>query len=925
MSRRISKLAVSATVVVTCQLLATGLAGCGSQTGESLLAEAKQFEQKGDDKSALIQLKNAAIKSPENAEIRFHLATLHNKMGDGATAEKEIRKAIALSKDLTRALPDLAQALLLQGQAQKALDESAAGVEKAGPRLRTIRGDAFYSLQQFENARASYKQALAADPGYANALLGLARISAYDKDLEKAHELTAQAIKANPKDPAAWVYQGVLYRYQRKFDDAIAAFTQAISLDTAAPGPYLERAEDEMEVKKYDAARADIAAARKIAPDTVQVVFTQARLDLALGNYPAARESVQKVLSVAPDHLPSSLLAGMVELNLGGTEAAEQHLKKYVDNFPEHAGARKLLAKAMLKNERPAEALAVLSPILKSGSNDAQSMELAGEALLKGRDFKNAAKIFAKASEFAPNNSDLHTSLAVSKLGMGDGAGAIAELETALKLNPKSSNAAFQLVKTEMELKHYDKAMAAVEKLEKEQPNNVEIWNLKGGIYAARGDKANARASFEKSLAARPDYFVPVINLTGMDKAEGKLDNAKKRYEDFLAKNKGHFGAMWGISDIEAEQGNAAMATHWLERASSDNPQALPPAIKLGYHYLAIKENQKALTLLRKFATSNPSNPELLDALGLAQMANNDNAGALESYGKLASLNPRSPISHLRLAGAHVAAKNYAAATEDLKRAEAVQPGSLSARTGLIEIAMRQQKWGEALNMVRDLQKKAGNSPVGYVLEGDLFMRQNQAANAIPAYEKAYALNKTPDSLIRIADAMKLAGKWKDAEARLAQWRQANPNDAMIPLYQSQQYTNDKQYKPAAEALRTVLKLRPDNQVALNNLAWVYQQDKDPRALETAEHAAKVAPNNPVIMDTLGWMLVEQGDLKRGLPMLQKAASMAPEAKDIRYHMAIAMQKSGDKAGARKELEKLFADKKPFPEADQAKALLKVL
>ena len=382
---------------------------------------------------------------------------------------------------------------------------------------------------------------------------------------------------------------------------------------------------------------------------------------------------------------------------------------------------------------------------------------------------------------------------------------------------------------------------------------------------------------------------------------------------------------MWGIAEIEAMQGNSAMATHWLERASSDNPQALPPAIKLGYHYLELKENQKALTLLRKFATSNPSNPELLDALGLAQMANNDTAGALDSYGKLVTLQPRSVTSHLRLAAAHVAAKNYTAATEDLKRAEQVQPGSFSPRTGMIEIAMRQQKWGEALNMVRDLQKKAGNSPVGYVLEGDLFMRQNQAANAIPAYEKAYALNKTPDSLIRIADAMKLAGKWKDAEARLAQWRQANPNDAMIPLYQSQQYTNDKQYKPAAEALRTVLKLRPDNQVALNNLAWVYQQDKDPRALETAEHAAKVAPNNPVIMDTLGWMLVEQGDLKRGLPMLQKAASMAPEAKDIRYHMAIAMQKSGDKAGARKELEKLFADKKPFPEADQAKALLKVL
>ncbi|WP_395406887.1 XrtA/PEP-CTERM system TPR-repeat protein PrsT [Pseudoduganella sp. UC29_106] len=925
MPRRFSKLAASATVIATCQLLAAGLTGCHSQTSDGLLAEAKQFQQKDNDKAALIQLKNAAAKSPDNAEIRFQLAALHNKMADGASAEKEVRKAIAISKDRTRAAPDLAIALLLQGKPQRVIDETAPDAANGGAALLNARGEAYFALNDIERARESYKQALAADAGNAHAFIGLAKIAARNKDLENAVSLTDQAITANPKEPAAWSHKGMLLRMQRKFDDAIAAFSQAIAINPSVPGPYLERAEDEMELKKYDAVKADIAAARKIAPDTVQVVFTQAKFDLVQGNFAAAREGVQKVLAVAPDHLPSSLLAGMVELKLGATEAAEQHLKKFVDNFPEHAGARKLLAKAMLKNGRPGEAMVILGPLLKSGGEDPQLLELAGEALLQGKDYRNAAQFFEKASGLVPESAALHTSIAMSKLGMGNSAEAVAELETAVRLNPKQTEAAFLLVKTEMQLKHYDKAMATVQKLEQAQPNNAEILNLKGGLYIAQRDKANARASFEKSAAAQSDYFVPITNLVGMDKAEGKLDVAKKRYESFLAKNKKHFGAMWGLAEIEAEQGNAAMATHWLERASADNPQALPPAIKLGYHYLENKENQKALTLLRKFAAANPSNPELLDALGLAQMANNDNAGALDSYGKLVSLRPRSVTSHLRLAAAHVAAKNYAAATEDLKRAEAVDPGAFSAHTGLIEIAMRQQKWGEALNMVRDLQKKAGNSPVGYVLEGDLFMRQNQAANAIPAYEKAYALNKAPDSLIRIADAMKLAGKWKDAEVRLAQWRQTNPNDAMIPLYQSQQYSNDKQYKPAAEALRTVLKLRPDNQVALNNLAWVYQQDKDPRALETAEHAAKIAPNNPVIMDTLGWMLVEQGDLKRGLPMLQKAAGLAPEAKDIRYHMAIALQKSGDKAGARKELEKLFADRKPFPEADQAKALLKVL
>jgi putative PEP-CTERM system TPR-repeat lipoprotein len=579
----------------------------------------------------------------------------------------------------------------------------------------------------------------------------------------------------------------------------------------------------------------------------------------------------------------------------------------------------------MLKNGRAGDAIQTLSPLLRSGHPTAEELTLAGEAMMQGGDPRNAAEFFGRAILLTPDNAGLHISLGLAALSLGDGAKAISALEAAVKLDPKSHRAAYELIKAQLQLKQYDKAMAALQKLEQAEPKNAEILNLKGGAYLAKRDWENARITFERAIAAQPDYFVPVMNLTRLEKNQRKFDSAKKHYEDFLAKNKNHVGAMWGIAEIEAEQGNPEKATQWLERANAGNPQLLAPAIKLAQQYLAIRENQKALLLLRKFSTSHPSDPELLDALGQAQMVNDDTSGALDSFNKLVTLQPRSPVPHLRLAAAHMAAKNYDAATEDLKRAERVQPNSAMVRLGLIDLATRQGKWADAMALVRDVQKKNASSPIGYVLEGDLYIKQQQPANALPAYEKAYALVKSPESLIKIADTLKQAGKSREAEARLAQWRQSYPNDTLVPLYQAQYYSSEKQYKPAAEALLAVLKLKPDNHVALNNLAVVYQQDKDPRALETAERALKLAPSSPVIMDTLGWMLVEQGDIKRGLPLLQKAAIMVPDAKDIRFHMALAMQKSGDKAGARKELEKLFADRRPFPQADEAKALLKVL
>ncbi|MDQ3186418.1 MAG: tetratricopeptide repeat protein, partial [Pseudomonadota bacterium] len=63
----------------------------------------------------------------------------------------------------------------------------------------------------------------------------------------------------------------------------------------------------------------------------------------------------------------------------------------------------------------------------------------------------------------------------------------------------------------------------------------------------------------------------------------------------------------------------------------------------------------------------------------------------------------------------------------------------------------------------------------------------------------------------------------------------------------------------------------------------------------------------------------------RGLPLLQKAVSLAPAAAEIRYHLALGLVKSGDKTKARKELEQLLATGQTFIHANEAKLLLKQL
>jgi putative PEP-CTERM system TPR-repeat lipoprotein len=314
-----------------------------------------------------------------------------------------------------------------------------------------------------------------------------------------------------------------------------------------------------------------------------------------------------------------------------------------------------------------------------------------------------------------------------------------------------------------------------------------------------------------------------------------------------------------------------------------------------------------------------------LELLGQAQVATKDASGALDTYSKLVNVLPKSPQAQLRLAGVHLMLKNEAAAAGDLKRAVELQPDFVPARIVQVDLAMRAGRTNEALDIARQLQKNNPAVAAGYALEGDIMLAQQKPAQALAPYEKALSVAPSPDVFFKLVQAMNVSGKGKEAQARALRWLKDHPGDVRISMLVAENNLASKDYKSAIALLQDVIKQNPNNPVALNNLAWAYQQEKDPRALETAERAFKLSGDNAGVLDTLGWVLVEQGNTTRGLPLLQKASGLAPAAPEIRYHLAVGLHKSGDKQGARKELDKLLAENKPFPQLQEARDLLKAM
>jgi putative PEP-CTERM system TPR-repeat lipoprotein len=268
-------------------------------------------------------------------------------------------------------------------------------------------------------------------------------------------------------------------------------------------------------------------------------------------------------------------------------------------------------------------------------------------------------------------------------------------------------------------------------------------------------------------------------------------------------------------------------------------------------------------------------------------------------------LRPNSPVPFMRMAGVHVIAKDPAAAMQDLKKALALKPDLIDAQRALIKLHLDAGGVADAVTVARDVQKQRPKEPIGYILEGEIHVSRPAWSEAVAAYRNGLKQVASTDLAVRIDVALRADGRTADAEKFVAAWLRDHPKDARFRSYLAETAIGKRDFAGAAAQYKAVLEIEPRSAVAFNNLAYAAGQLKDPKALEYAEKADKLAPNNAAFLDTLGALLVENGDIKRGVQTLQRAAELAPSDAGIRLNLARALIKDGQKDAAKKELDGL--------------------
>lgn len=163
----------------------------------------------------------------------------------------------------------------------------------------------------------------------------------------------------------------------------------------------------------------------------------------------------------------------------------------------------------------------------------------------------------------------------------------------------------------------------------------------------------------------------------------------------------------------------------------------------------------------------------------------------------------------------------------------------------------------------------------------------------------------------RVPAALKIYQIKKDssendiAMQHVVDWVSAEPKnlDALITLAMLKQ--ENRKTSDAIALYERALNISENNPLVLNNLAYVYFEEKNPKALELAEKAYNLAPQSPAIIDTYGWILVKNNQIEKGLPLLKQAAEAAPKAKEILQHYSEALSLHGDTEEAKKVMSRI--------------------
>lgn len=887
-------------VVILALIFASSLLHASDSSG--YIKEAEQYLKSGELKSAVIQLKNALQENPSAVDARLMLGKIYLQLGNGASAEKELKRAQKLRAPKELWELELGRAYLLQRKYLQIIDEikeASDSLPETKARVWLLRGEAFFGLNKLQEARNAFAKAKELQPDFQKAIIADALVDILLNEPDKATSILTKLLEKHPENTDALVIRGELKRLAKETELAMKDFERVLLLDKNNIKALKGRATINLVSGKSEQVTRDLDALEKLIPGDPFLLYLGGMVAFQQRDLDMAEELLQQLLMKSPGNVRSQLVLGAVYTQKKNYKLADDYLSQVLESVPGNLPAIKLLAGVRYKLNELDQLVKLLEPAVSQYPDDLQLKAMLGSIYLKQRRFDEGAELLGQVVKMNPDLASLRTNLALGLMAQGKTEMAIEELQTAVNLGQDFVQADILLISSYLGNNEIEKALEASLALEERAKDNPVGYNMSGMAYLLSGKHDKAEEKFRQALKIDPDFITADINLARLEIARKQLVKAKKHYQSALKKDPDNPRVLMGLADLAEKDGDRMAMHDWLDKAVANSPKSSQPGILSAQAYFKEGKTLKGFQVATELSSSFPKDPAVLRLLGGAQFATGKIHNAIDTFKQLVELRESAELLHI-LGEAQRAAKQLDDARVSYSRALKINPDYFPSEVAQIKLDITSMNYDQALENAGSLQKKYPDSPIGYELAGAIYTAQKQYEHAIPLFEKAIQIGPNAKLVIQLSQLYGLAGNTERGLDILREWGRKKPDDVTIHSALAMSLQTKNMIDAAMAEYKKVLELDPNHITSLNNLAWLYSEKGDSQAVNLGRRAYELAKNRYEIVDTYGWILVQTDKFIEGEKILREAVVLAPEHQEVIYHLGYSLHKLGrnDKAQA---------------------------
>lgn len=894
--------------------------------------DALQRYEKRDIAGAIVQLKNAL--QADKTQLPVHVLLGKALLADSqpSAAEFQFTEALRLGVNRAEVAVSLAVAMNSQGKQPQMLEDPRLQITGLPPgiqqQLLLERALAQSDLGDSKAALATVKQARAINANDAGSWLAEVPLRVRNRQFAEAHAAADQALKLAPEDAEAVYQKASIFHASGEPALAMAGYDQALKLQPKHAEAHLARAGLLLDQNKDAEALAAVDALQALKPNDPRGAYLRALLAERAGDLPASKASLKKVTDLL-DPVPIEyirfrtqllMLNGLAHFSLGELEKAKPFLELAARQQP-GSPLVKLLAQIAMGEPNLNRAIELLDGYVKAQPGDGQALLMLATAHMRQGRHARATQLMQDALK-TKDSPEYRTALGLSLLQSGQAPMAEGELTKAYKADPRQIYAGLALVTVHLRDQQLTKALAVADSLARANPGNATVLTVQAYAKAQARDFTGSRVSYEKALKLDPNQLEAKLGLARIDAQTGNFDAAEQQLRAALKTQQNNVNVLFELALINELRGRDAEALKWLEStAAVSGPRETRVNFALVAWHLRKGQPARAVEAAKQLLAKLPEDVEALQAYAAAQLANGDAAGARST---LTSASRRAGFDTPRLvevARQQVVSQDLKGAAYSLEKALNGSPNDVAATAMLSSVELAQGNLPQAEQHARQVLAANPKAALGHNLLAEIALRRGQPGPALDALRKAHDIDQSPQTLTRLMRAQAAQGGFKAASDAAEVWLRKKPGDAMVRSALAELQIRAGDLPGARRQYETLLKSRPMDGTALNNLANVLIEQKDPGATEMAERALKVDPRNAVYLDTAGWANHRAGKAERALQLLRDARLRAPENADIRYHLAVVLAQAGRKAEAREELNVALRGGATFASAEEAKRL----